>query len=123
MARILVVDDENDFRAQVVAALISEKFEVLEANNGADALDLAKRHHPDLIISDVIMDSGTGFMLRELLKEDARTTSIPLILMTGVAFKAGAWESDPEVEYLAKPFGVSELLSTVKRKLNRKVGP
>jgi CheY-like chemotaxis protein len=122
MARILVVDDENDFRAQVVAALIGEKFEVLEANNGADALDLAKKHQPDLIVSDVIMDSGTGFMLRELLREDARTAAIPLILMTGVAYKAGAWESDPEIEYLAKPFSVSDLLLIVERKLSPKTG-
>ncbi len=122
MTKILVVDDEDDFRAGLVAALSGYKYVTLEASNGADALDLAIEHKPDLIISDVMMDSGSGFMLRELLREDTRTATIPLILMTGVAQKAGAWQSDPEIEYLAKPFSVSELLSAVKRKLSSKSG-
>jgi CheY-like chemotaxis protein len=120
MKKILVIDDEDDLRAMIVKALKREGFETIEADNGSTALTLAKIHQPDLIISDVIMDSGSGFMLQELLRGDSQTAAIPLILMTGQARHVGAWESDPEVGYLAKPFGVLELLAVVARKLTPK---
>jgi PleD family two-component response regulator len=70
MKKILVIDDEDDLRAMIVKALEREGFETIEADNGSTALTLAKTHQPDLIISDVIMDSGSGFMLQELLRAD-----------------------------------------------------
>lgn len=118
MKKILVVDDEDDLRAMIAKALQREGFETLEADNGSSALTLAKNHKPDLIISDVVMDSGSGFMLQELLRGDTDTAAIPLILMTGQAKHVGAWESDYEVGYLSKPFGVLELLAAVARKLS-----
>jgi DNA-binding response OmpR family regulator len=122
MKTILVIDDEDDLRAMVVKALNEEGFETIEADNGSSALTLAKNCRPDLIISDVIMDSGSGFVLQELLRKDPETTGIPLILMTGHAKHVGAWESDSEIEYLAKPFGLLELLAAVARKLGPKSG-
>jgi two-component system sensor histidine kinase/response regulator len=120
MKKILIIDDEDDLRTMMVKVLKEEGFHTIEADNGSSALTLAKNHRPDLIISDVIMDSGSGFMLQELLQDDPQTAAIPLILMTGQSKHAGAWESDPEVGYLAKPFGVLELLSAVARKLSPK---
>jgi len=117
MKKILVVDDEKGLRDSVIAALQDQGFETIEADNGATGLDLARSHRPDLIISDVMMDNGNGFFLRELLLEDPKTASIPLILMTGQAQRAGAWESDPDVEYLTKPFKVEQLLAAVERKI------
>ncbi len=122
MKTILVIDDEDDVRAMVVKALKDEGFETIEADNGSSALTLAKNRRPDLIISDVIMDSGSGFMLQELLRDNPETAGIPLILMSGHAKHAGAWESDSEIGYLAKPFGVLELLAAVARKLGPKSG-
>jgi len=122
MKTILVIDDEDDLRAMVVKALKAEGFETIEADNGSSALTLARNRHPDLIISDVIMDSGSGFMLQELLREDPATASIPLILMSGHAKHVGAWQSDSATEYLAKPFGLLELLASVARKLGPKSG-
>ena len=122
MKTILVIDDEDDLRAMVVKALKEEGFETIEADNGSSALTLAKNRRPDLIISDVIMDSGSGFMLQELLRQDPETAGIPLILMSGHAKHVGAWESDSEIEYLAKPFGLLELLAAVARKLGPKSG-
>jgi CheY-like chemotaxis protein len=120
MKRVLIVDDDNDFRAITVASLKSGGYGTMEADNGATALDLAKAHHPDLIISDVMMDSGSGFMLQELLRDDAQTSAIPLILMTGAAQMAGSWGADPHVGYLSKPFSVSELFAAVEQKLDPK---
>lgn len=117
MKRILVVDDEDSLRALVVAELQRHGYETIEASNGVDAVDMATKNLPDLIISDVMMDSGSGFMLQELLKENPKTVSIPIILMTGLAMKAGAWGSSPDVEYLQKPFSEPELLKAVQHKL------
>jgi DNA-binding response OmpR family regulator len=117
MKRILIVDDEEHFRKMVVMMLKKEGYETSEADNGLSAFELAKANLPDLIISDVMMFSGSGFILREFLKRESRTASIPLILMSGHAQEAGAWGSDPEIEYLQKPFNHDELLAAVNRKL------
>jgi len=117
MKTILVVDDEDDLRSMVVKALKREKFETIEADNGSTAFTLAKDRRPDLIISDVIMDSASGIVLQELLRDDPETSAIPLILMSGHAKHIGTWKSDGDTDYLPKPFGMSELLTAVARKL------
>jgi len=117
MKKILVVDDEEDLRNAIVAALRSRGFETVEAENGIDAYNLAKTTFPDLVISDVMMYTGSGFILREFLKRDDRTSRIPMILMTGHAQGAGAWGAEPEMEYLEKPFSMDELLAFVDKKL------
>ncbi|MFA6457283.1 MAG: response regulator [Bacteroidota bacterium] len=119
MAKILVVDDESSIRNMVVSVLRLKGHETIEADNGVTALDLIKLHSPQLIISDVMMANMNGFMLRELLKQHQLTARIPMILMTGLAKDAGAWESDPSVEYLSKPFKIDELMSLVNSKLNQ----
>jgi DNA-binding NtrC family response regulator len=120
MKKILVVDDEDTFREMVVVMLKKEGYETMEADNGITAFELAKANVPDMIISDVMMYSGSGFILREFLKREQRTANIPLILMSGKAQTAGAWGSDPDVDYLQKPFNHDELIATVNRKLKPK---
>ncbi|HEY6952762.1 MAG TPA: response regulator [Bacteroidota bacterium] len=120
MKKILVVDDEETFREMVIVMLKKEGYEILETDNGISAFELAKANVPDLIISDVMMYSGSGFILREFLKREPTTAAIPLILMSGHAQEAGAWGSDPDVEYLQKPFGQPDLMAAVKRLIKPK---
>lgn len=119
MKQILIVDDEEQIRVSLRVVLEDLGYGVTEADNGATAFDLAKSQKPHLIVSDVMMENGNGFLLRELLREDEETALIPLILMSGNAQRAGAWQSDPDVEYLEKPFTSSELQSAVERALSR----
>ncbi len=119
MKKVLVVDDEEGIRSAIVAMLKQIGVATIEADNGIDAYNLAKTQHPDLIISDVMMYSGSGFILREFLKRDDRTSGIPMILMTGHAQAAGAWGSDPEIEYIEKPFGIADLMPLVEKKLGK----
>jgi len=121
MAKILVVDDETSIRNMISAVLKSRGHETIEADNGVTALDLIKTQYPQLIISDVMMSNMNGFMLREILQQDPLTARIPMIIITGLANEAGAWKSDPSVEYLSKPFKINELMSLVNQKLNVKV--
>ncbi len=118
--RVLVVDDEDTFRDMVKVMLSKEGFEIMEADNGMSAFELAKANVPDLIISDVMMYSGSGLILREFLTREPRTAKIPLILMSGQAQTAGAWGSDPAVEYLSKPFSQVDLMNAVDRLLKPK---
>ena len=74
-----------------------------------------RENHPDLVISDVMMPNLNGYMLVEMLKEDPLTSKIPLMLITGAAFDAGAWKSDESVVYLEKPFEIEKFLSIVAR--------
>jgi len=113
--RVLVVDDEDAFREMIVVMLKKEGYETMEADNGLNAFELAKANVPDLIVSDVMMYSGSGFILREFLKRESLTANIPLILMSGKAQTAGAWGSDPAVEYLQKPFSHDQLVAAVNR--------
>lgn len=117
MKTILIVDDDIDVRSVMRLVLHKNGFKVLEAENGSDALKLAVAKMPDLIISDVMMDNINGFMLREMLQKDKTTAHIPMILITGAAQDAGAWESDKSVSYLRKPFGLDLLLSEVMKKI------
>ena len=117
MAKILVVDDEDRIRTMVVTMLRMAGFETMEAENGMSAFELAKANGPSLIISDVMMYNGSGFILREFLKTESTTSKIPMILMSGKAQDAGAWGADPNVEYIEKPFTDKELFSAIKRML------
>jgi DNA-binding response OmpR family regulator len=118
---ILVVDDERKIRQLVGAYLSKEGYQVLEADSGAPAVDLVRRHHPDLIILDVMLPGTDGF---EVLREIRTFSDVYVIMLT-----ARAEEVDKVVglsvgadDYLAKPFSPRELVARVKAVLRRSRG-
>jgi twitching motility two-component system response regulator PilH len=117
MKTILIVDDDDQIRTLQKMILSKEGFAVIEAEDGASALEIAKAKMPDLIISDVMMENVNGFMLYEFLRDDPKTENIPMILVTGKAYAAGAWNMDPHVGYLQKPVTSDDLLAAVKKKI------
>lgn len=111
--RILVVDDEPDIRATVVAMLEIEGYEVREAANGADALRAVEDAPPDLIVLDMRMPvlDGWGFAA-ELRGRGNRT---PIVVMTA-ARDAATWAHDiSAAAYVAKPFGYDDLMRAIDR--------
>jgi CheY-like chemotaxis protein len=113
---ILVVDDDDAVRKSVAVTLyLNRGFKLLEAEDGLIGLEFAKKHKPDLVISDVVMDNVNGFMMLESLRADPETAQIPVIMMTSQATHAGAWKSGGAIEYLEKGFTVDELLAVVDR--------
>jgi CheY-like chemotaxis protein len=119
--KILVVDDDEPVRKSISVALkLKGGFETLEAEDGLIGLELAKQHHPDLIISDVVMQNLNGFLMLETLKEFPETADIPIIMMTIEAQKDRDWKTGAAVEYLAKGFTLDELLGKVNSILNNK---
>ena len=115
MKRILVIEDESAFREAVAFALEGAGYTVLQAENGAEGIEQARIQIPDLIVSDVVLDSVDGFEAVVTLRRDPRTAGIPIILMTGKADKEGlvhAIELGAD-DYLTKPFTIPELLEAI----------
>jgi CheY-like chemotaxis protein len=112
--KILVVDDDEAVRKSISYALkLKGGFDTLEAEDGLKGLELAKRHHPDLIISDVVMKNLNGFLMLEVLKKYPETADIPIIMMTVEAQADSEWKAGAAVEYLAKGFTLDVLLEKV----------
>lgn len=117
-ARIMVVDDEADFRVQVRRALERDGYVVDEAADGAEALERLRAGHFDLAIVDLLMPRVTGLRLLAELRADRRKAP-PAIILT--AF--GDWGSYTQaldlgaVAFLAKPLGMVDLLREVARAL------
>lgn len=112
---ILIVDDNPDVRNYVRLALADE-YTVVEAIDGDAGVDRAITIVPDLIVSDVLMPGRTGFELCDALKTDARTSHIPIILLTarsGMESKLEGLETGADA-YLTKPFNVQELQVQVR---------
>ena len=78
---VLLVEDDNDLRVYL-SSVLSSKYELISAENGFDALALAKARVPDLIISDLMMPDMDGFALLQGLKAERETSHIPTILLT-----------------------------------------
>lgn len=118
-ARILVVDDEPDVVMIIKTALQAEGYDVASAMNGPDALEEAAEARPDLIILDVMMPGMTGFEVLKVLKSEARTATIPVIMLTGVSDRKKMQEAlSSGIEYyVVKPFDFDDLLSKIKQAL------
>lgn len=115
MKKILIIEDEAAFREALAFALEAEGYAVLQADNAVEGIEVARTKIPDLILSDVMMDSVDGYDAVMSIRQDPRTTGIPIILMTGKHDKEGlvhALELGAD-DYLTKPFAVPVLLEAV----------
>lgn len=117
--KILIADDETDIVETLQFMLEVEGFECLTAYNGEDALNLAKREMPDLIILDVMMPKINGYKVCRLLKFDAKYKNIPVLMVT-----ARSQEEDKTIgeetgadEYITKPFEITDVVDRVKKYL------
>ncbi|MGH9968502.1 MAG: PAS domain S-box protein [Pyrinomonadaceae bacterium] len=119
---VLIVDDDQRIRDLLIELLQQEGYEVSVAFDGGSALELLLSHEPDLIISDVVMPVLDGIELCRRLKQDVRTASIPVMLMSGIrtspddgieGLTAGA------DDYLDLPFRHEALLVKVARLTER----
>jgi len=121
MKRILVIDDEEWLREMCHMALEHKGFEVVEAENGAVGIEVARRVLPELILCDVNMEKMDGYLALSSLRNDPATAAIPFILMTGLADNAGmrhGMELGAD-DYLPKPFTIDALYAAVDARLKK----
>jgi len=111
MAHILVAEDERDIRELISFTLSFAGHKITQAANGLEAVELAKKELPDLIMTDVRMPKMTGYEACRAIKEDDTTKHIPVVILS-------AKGQDEEIEqgrtsgaddYILKPFAPDEL--------------
>jgi DNA-binding response OmpR family regulator len=119
---ILVADDEEDLRELVAYRLSRSGYNVIGAEDGQEALELAAERTPDLMVLDVMMPKLDGYELTRRVRAEAALRSIPVILLT-----ARSQESDIDRgfevgadDYLKKPFNPDELVARVRAVLGRR---
>lgn len=116
--KILIVED-NISVAHFIAESIPAPFSKMIANDGKKGIEMALTHIPDLIITDVMMPKMDGYKLTTVLKEDQRTSHIPIILLTAKAdldSKISGLRKGGDA-YLTKPFNRQELLVQIENLL------
>jgi len=115
--KILVVDDEQDVAKALKVRLKANGYNVVLAYDSVQAFTVANQEKPDLIILDIMIPGGGGFVVAERLKQSTATHHIPIIFLTGIsggeerAYKVGA------SGYVMKPYHPDELLETIHRAL------
>ena len=117
--RVLIVDDDAAVRLVCAVSLEAEGLHVLEAADGLDGFEQARRELPDLVLTDVTMPGLDGFQLAERLLRDERTRVMPLIFLTGEVEQANVERARAlgAVAYLTKPFDPRALAAFVARVL------
>jgi CheY-like chemotaxis protein len=118
---ILVADDDPDILSIVSMSLETQGYTVHKATNGREAVDLAREHHPDLILMDMMMPVVSGYEAVAELKADDGTRDIVIV---GLSAKAMATDmaraTDAGIDgYITKPFRIAQVLSVVESYLTR----
>jgi len=113
--KVLVVDDEIHIIHVVAIKLRNNGYEVISAENGNEAFELACEEKPDIIVTDFQMPVMTGLELVRKLRENEATKEIPVIMLTarGFAIEDEQKENLQISEFLSKPFSPKELLRSI----------
>ena len=111
-----MVDDEPTIR-QVVRKRLSKDYVVIEAENGEQAVDMARSEKPDVILMDFMMPGLDGLGACYTIKADSDTKAIPVIIVSARGHELDQeYASDMGADaYITKPFESSDLLNTIKR--------
>jgi len=115
---LLVVEDNTDIR-EYIADSFCEDFRILQAGNGEEGILIAKEQIPDIIVSDIMMPKLNGVQMTRQLKDDIRTSHIPIILLTAKNTdedKEEGYDSGAD-SYLTKPFTAKLLASRIQNLL------
>lgn len=116
MAKIIVIEDEEDLRQLIVEELMEAGYETLEAGDGVDGLRTILAENPDVIISDIGMPGMDGFQLKEKLQTLPNYSPTPFLFLSALAFQT-AMERGINIgadHYLTKPVDFDDLLSRIE---------
>src|SRR5436853_2833191 len=118
MAKTVMIVEDNELNMKLFHDLLeAHGYEAVGTRNGIEARDLARKHHPDLILMDIQLPEVSGLEVTKWLKEDADLRAIPVVAVTAFAMKGdeerireGGCEA-----YIAKPISVASFMRTVER--------
>ncbi|MEM8750109.1 MAG: response regulator [Pseudomonadota bacterium] len=117
MGKTVMIVEDNELNMKLFNDLLeAQNYSTIQTSNGLEALDLARRHHPDLILMDIQLPEVSGLEVTKWLKEDDELARIPVIAVTAFAMKGdeerirqGGCEA-----YISKPISVMKFIETVK---------
>jgi len=114
--KVLIVDDEEPIRL-LVFSILGKDYIVIEASDGGEAISVAHRQKPDLILMDILMPRVDGYTACYRLKNDAVTKAIPVVMLTGVGFELNEKLSRQlgANGYITKPFSPQELRDMIDK--------
>jgi two-component system cell cycle response regulator DivK len=123
-ALVLVADDDAGNRRLACDVLLAAGFRTIVAETGQEAVALAAEHLPDVILMDLSLPDMDGTEAARILRDEARTAVIPVVLLSSISLEEGAaWLADAGFAgYLAKPIDIDEFPDQVRRFCRRGVG-
>ncbi len=121
MATILLAEDEQHIAEMIVFKLTNGGHQVIRAHDGDEAILLAEREIPDLVLLDVMMPALTGFEVLRRLKANPACRTIPVIMVTAKGQERDVVRGlqDGATDYIVKPFSLKELAARVELVLQR----
>lgn len=121
--RIVIIEDEKTFATFLETALSEAGYETFVVSNVAHVFKVVKEIMPDLILLDIVLPAGDGFLIKDKLNQDPSTVGIPVIFVTvkqEIPEKVKGFHLGAD-DYIVKPFNVDELLARVGARLSKKV--
>jgi two-component system alkaline phosphatase synthesis response regulator PhoP len=114
--KILVADDELYIRL-LVKDILEPEFTVLEASNGEEAVNIAYKEQPDLVLMDILMPKLDGYTACYAIKNNELTKDIPVVMLTGVGHELNRQLSQEmgATAYITKPFNPEDLLDKARQ--------
>src|SRR6187551_3751000 len=118
MPKTVMIVEDNELNMKLFNDLLESRgYSIIQTRNGMEAIELARAHHPDLILMDIQLPEVSGLEVTKWLKEDDDLRSIPVVAVTAFAMKG-----DEEIirqggceAYISKPISVTSFLDTVRR--------
>ena len=115
--KILVVDSEQDMVKALKVRLKANGYHVVLASDSVQAFSIANQENPDLILLDIMIPGGGGFVVAERLKQSAATHHIPIIFLTGIPGGEERAHQLGASGYVMKPYQPEELMETIHHTL------
>jgi len=115
--KVLIVDDEPGVR-QLVQRILSKSYAVLEAQDGAEAVDVTRSQKPDIILMDMMMPKVDGLTACYMIKKDEATKEIPVVMITAIGYDLNKRLSQDIMGadgYITKPFTPQDLQTTIEQ--------
>jgi DNA-binding response OmpR family regulator len=118
MTKLLLVEDDQTLRETLAYSLAREEYEVIETDNGVTALDLARKHKPDLIVLDVMLPGLDGLTVCRTLRHEMNAPIVLLTARSGEVDRIIGLDTGAD-DYIVKPFSLGELLARLRAVLRR----
>ena len=122
-AKILVVDDEEDVLEIMDVILSVEGYEVAQAKDGNEALELMDDNNYDIVILDVMMPNKSGLEVVRDMKKNKRLRNVPIIIFTalGTSVRMMLNEENQADDYIQKPFSRKDVVNKIEKILRKKI--